>query len=151
MPAGSMSARKIASSAAVMRRERRHALVTWVTSFEPLEADVLESLGRSAVEVCCKPVVVTPGGEVAACDPGRGAVTGRSELCEARLGRGKLLLRLVEEVLLEQRAAEDEVCVSDLVEVILLALEELQRVPRLTRCLLDVAGAEVDLRQRGHG
>src|SRR4051812_32081456 len=76
---------------------------------------------------------------------------GGAELAEAGLGGVECGLRLVEAVLLEQRAPEDELHVADLVEVVLVAgrLEELKRVTRLLLRLLDVAGAEMDLGERG--
>src|SRR3954447_2144836 len=115
-----------------------------------LEPDVLECLCRGAVEVCCKPVVATPRREVAACDPGRCAMARGAELIEARLGGDKCRFGLVELALLEERTPEHELCVSDLVEVILVTLEQLERVLRLLGRLLDVAGAQVDLRERRH-
>src|SRR5256885_14610710 len=140
-------ARAMVRSAAVIRREKRRALFMCVTSSSNLEPNILESLSRGAVEVCCKPVVAAPRSQVATCDPRGRAVAGGAELAEAGLGRGERALRLVEATLLEQGASEHELRAPDLVEVVLVAggLEQLERVPRLLLCLLDVAGAQVNL------
>src|SRR5436190_3402361 len=136
-----------------MRSEKSRTLVTsHLLSDRSLEPDVLKCLSRSAVEVSCKPVVAATGGEVAPRDPRGGAMSGRAELREAGLGCREGRLGLVEAVLLEQRPPEDELRAADLVEVVLVSggLEEAQRVPRLLFGLLDVAGSEMDLGQRGH-
>ena len=107
------------------------ALVTLIHLPPPLEPNILERLCRGAVEVCCKPVVAAPGGEIAARDPCGSAMAGRAELAEAGLGGGERRLGLVEPVLLEQRAAEHELRAADLVEVVLAAVEQPERMPRL--------------------
>src|SRR3954454_9049884 len=129
---------------------RSCAFLTKFTSSPRLEPDVLECLSRGAEEVCCKPVVAAPGGEIAAGNPRGCAMAGRAELVEAGLGRVARRLRLVDPVLLEERATEHELRAADFVDVVLVAgcLEELERVPRLLLGLLDAAGAEVDLRER---
>src|SRR4051794_8186364 len=98
--------------------------------------------------MCCKPVVPTPGGKVASGDPRGGAVTGRTELLEARLGGHEGRLRVVEPVLLQQRAAEHELRVADLVEIVLVTLEQPERMLRLLGGLLRVTSPEVDLGER---
>src|SRR3954451_12229060 len=124
----------------------------YVTSFSTLnlEPDVLECLCRGAVEVCCKPVVATPRREIATGDPRSCAMAGRAELLERRLRGDERRLGLVELVLLEQCATEDELGVPDLVEVILVTLQEAERMLGLLGRLLDVARAQVDLRERRH-
>src|SRR3954452_22928874 len=124
----------------------------YVTSFSTLnlEPDVLESLCRGAVEVCCKPVVATPRREIATGDPCSCAMAGGAELPESRLCGMERRLGLVELVLLEQRPSDDELGVADLVEVGPVALQKLKRMLGLLGRLLDVAGAQVDLRDRRH-
>src|SRR5438067_2098969 len=122
--------------------------VTSSVDLEDLEPDVLERLSRSAVEVCRKPVVAAPRREVASCDPGRCAMAGRTELLKARLRRDECRFGLVEVVLFEQRATEHELRIADLVEVVLVALEQPERVLGLLGSLVDVTGAQVDLRER---
>ena len=109
------------SAAAPLRAEsvKSRALLIGPPPFARLEPNVLERLGRGAVEVCCKPVVAAPGREIATRDPGGGAMAGRAELAEARLGGGERRLGLVEAILLEQRASEHELRAADLVEVVL--------------------------------
>jgi hypothetical protein len=92
-----------------------------VTSSSNLEPNILESLSRGAVEVCCKPVVAAPGSQVATCDPRRRAMAGRAELAEAGLGCGERILGLVEPALLEQGTSQYELSAPDLVEVVLVA------------------------------
>src|SRR5919197_3990960 len=136
-----------------MRSEKSRALFTVTPPFDrSLEPDVLKCLRRSAVEVCCKPVVAAPRGQIAARDPRGRTVAGRAELRETGLGRGERGVGLVEPVLLEQGTPEHELRAPDLVEVVLVAggLEEAQRVPRLLFGLLDVASAKMDLGEGGH-
>ena len=123
------------------------------TSFPRLEPDVLKCLCRGAEEVCCKPVVAAPSCEIATGDPRGGAMAGRAELVEAGLGSVERFLGLVGLVLLEQRATEHELRASDLVDVVLVAgrLEEAERVTRLLLGLVDVARAQVNLRERRDG
>src|SRR4051812_40523310 len=136
-----------ATEIARIMRERNRALVTSCTSFPNLEPDVLESLCRSAVEVRCKPVVAALLREIAAGNPCGRAMAGRPELGKVSLGRCECCFRIVEAVLLEKRAPEHELRIPDLVEVILVArlLEEHERVPGLLFCLVDAAGAQMDL------
>ena len=69
-------------------------------------------------------------------------------LANASSACGEGDLGLVEAALLEQRAAEDEPGVADLVEHVVALADDLERVARLLLGLLDVAGAEVHLRER---
>ena len=78
-------------------------------------------------------------------------MAGRAELVEVRLGGAERGLRLVEPALLEQRAPEHELGVARLVEIVLAAVEQPQRVARLLLGLLDVAGAQMDLGERRDG
>src|SRR4051794_33763422 len=73
-----------------------------------LEAEVLEGLGCGSVEGGSAAVVAPALGEVALRDPGCGTVRTRRELRERVLGFGENALGLLEPVLLEERAAEDE-------------------------------------------
>src|SRR4051794_14940720 len=97
-----------------------------------------------------QPVVATPGREIAACDPRRRAMARRAQLVEARLGGSRRSLGLVELVLLEQRTTEHEVCVPDLVDEVLAAVEQPERVFGLFDSLRNVTRTQVDLRERGH-
>ena len=72
----------------------------------------------------------------------------RRQLGKRLLGLAELLLGLVEPALLEQRAAEHELRVADLVEHVVAAAENLERVPRLLLGRAVVAGAQVHLRER---
>ena len=75
----------------------------------------------------------------------------RRQLGEALLGLGERLLGLVETALSEKGPPKDELRVSDLVEEVRAAVEELERVPCLALGELDVAAPKVHLRERGHG
>src|SRR5579884_1321986 len=116
-----------------------------------LEADVLESLGSRAVQLG-RPLVIAPARcEVAACDPGGRAVAPRAELAEARLCGGEGRLRLVEPALLEQGVPEHELGAADLVDVVDATVEQLECLARLLLGQLDVARAQMDLRERRNG
>src|SRR3954454_18630049 len=148
MPMGWMPlsfATSMATTSSAIRRVIRRALFM-CHPLPRLEPDVLERLCGGPVEMRRKPVVAALRGKIPARDPRGCAMAGGAELFEARLGRGERRLRLVEAILLEQRAPEHELRVADLVDVVLEALEEEQRMPRLLLGLLDVAGAQVDLR-----
>src|SRR5882757_716594 len=101
--------------------------------------------------MCCKPVVAPPRRKIAARHPGGCTVAGGTELPEARLGCDERSLGLVEPVLLEQRAAEHELRAADLVDVVLRAAEQPQRMPRLLLGLFEVAGAQMNLGERRYG
>src|SRR5262249_58087537 len=73
------------------------------------------------------------------------------ELTAALLRSREDVLGLVETPLLEQRAAEDDLRISDLVEVVDPPVEQLQRVPGLLLGQLDRPRAEVNLGERGDG
>ena len=76
-------------------------------------------------------VVAELGREVALGDPGGGPVAGRRKLFEACLGPVEHLRGLVEPILLEERASEDELGVTDLVDELDPAAEQLERMARL--------------------
>src|SRR5438094_666990 len=78
-------------------------------------------------------------------------MTGRTELAEARLGVGERRFRLVEPSLLEQGAPEHELCIAGLVGVVDATVEQIERLASLFLCLLEIACAQMDLRERGHG
>src|SRR5215211_7618886 len=95
------------------------------------------------------PVVATAHCEVALRDPRGGTMADGRELLEACLCGREHLLGLVEALLLEQSAPEDELSVADLVENVDAVSEELERVPRLLLSDLRIPGAEMNLRKRG--
>src|SRR5215212_11455844 len=109
-----------------------------------LEPEVLQRLRGAAVEHGRAAVVAAALGELALRDPGRSAVRCGRELVERVLGLREEGVGLVVLLLLEQRAAEHEARVADLVEAVLAVPEELERVARLARRLLIVTCAEVD-------
>ena len=106
-----------------------------------LEANVLQGLGSVPKEARSRRIVAAPHGEIPLRYPGGGPVTGRRELVECLLRGPEFDLGLVEAVLLEHRASEDELSVADLIEEIDPIAEELERVPRLFLGALDVAGS----------
>src|SRR5919201_1568715 len=75
-------------------------------------------------------------------------MTGRGELCEARLRVVESVFRLVESLLFQQRSAEDDLRAADLVEEVLAAAEQPQRVSRLLFGEPKLAGAQMHLRER---
>src|SRR5688572_28262148 len=96
--------------------------------------------------------VFTPSrSEVAQRDPRRGPVAGRAQLLEAAIGGLEPLVGLVEPVLLEKRATEDELRVSELVQVIVPFVQKPQGVPRLLLGQSGIPRAKVHLRERGDG
>src|SRR4051794_25836595 len=130
-------------------RRRMNLFATDNTSF--LEPDVLERFSRAAVEHRCTSFVSTLCRQVAPRDPSRSAMRGRRQLCERVFRPRKLVFRLVEASLLEERAAEHDARVPDLVEHVVALADDLQGVQRLLLGALDVAGAQVDLRERRDG
>src|SRR3954453_4469546 len=92
-------------------------------------------------------VVAAPPRQIALCDPGRGPVAGGRELFEARLRLLEHRVRLVEPLLIQERPAEDELGVANLVEVAAPAAEKLDCVPRLLLRELRLARAQVNLRE----
>src|SRR3979490_3420828 len=126
----------------------KRAFLMRFTSFFRLEPAALKGLSRGPEEVCCKPVVAAPSCEIATGDPRGGAMPGRTELVEARLGSVERFLGLIGLVLLEQRATKYELRASDLVDVVLVAgrLEEPKRMARLLLGLVAVAHAAMNLR-----
>src|SRR6476661_6920886 len=82
--------------------------LAWVVPLEvwsSLEAEVLERLGRPAVQGRCLAVVAPARGEVALRGPRGRAVRAGRELGQRVIGRGQRRLGVVEPVLIEQRAA----------------------------------------------
>src|SRR5207244_3040759 len=82
--------------------------------------------------------------QVALRHPDRGAVADRLELPEAVGGLGQRSLGLVESILLDQRAAQDELRAADRVEEVDAAVEETQRLPGVLLGELDLAATEMD-------
>src|SRR5919201_2846980 len=114
-----------------------------ITSF--LEPHVLQGLRRAPVQRGGGAIVSAPRREVALGRPGDRAMAGGRELRQAQLGLGEGVLRLVEPVLFEQRTAEHDLRVPDLVEEVSTSVEQLERVTRLLLGERPVAGAEVNL------
>src|SRR5215210_7511345 len=136
------------TSAAMTARWVRRALFMRVVTSFPLEAEVLERLSSAPVQMGGVPVAAAPGREVAEGDPRRSTVAHGRELLERRVGSPELLFGLVEPALLEQRAAEDELRVADLVEEVDATVEQRERMARLLLGLIDVPRAQVNLGER---
>src|SRR3954454_9946458 len=113
--------------------------------FGRLEADVLQGVGGAAVELRGLPVVATARCEVALSDPGVGAMAAGGHLVISVFAGFERNLGLVEPVLPEERTAEDELRVADLVHLVNAIAEQLQRVARLLLGAHEVTGAEVNL------
>src|SRR4051794_24608224 len=78
-------------------------------------------------------------------------MAGRPERLEEPLGPRELLQRLIPARLLEQRAAEDEMNVAALVEVVAALVENRERMPRLLLRELRRTTAQMHLRKRRDG
>src|SRR6478735_4811300 len=115
-----------AISARFPSKRSSRAVRMCLTSF--LESDVLERLSGDPVETGCLGIVTPAAREIAAGDPGAGPVTDRGHLLEHRVGGEEALLGLVEAIALEQGAAEHELGLADLVEEVLAALEQGERL-----------------------
>src|SRR5689334_23365602 len=96
-----------------------------------LEVEVLQGLGRTPVqrrgglrvpELCVR---------VALGRPRRGEVALRAQPEEQALGGRELAERRLRRLLTEQRAAEDEMRVPTLLDVVVAPVQDRQRVPRL--------------------
>src|SRR4051794_26541179 len=98
--------------------------------FGRLEADVLQGVGGAAVELRGLPVVATARCEVALSDPGVGAMAAGGHLVVSVFAGFERNLGFVEAVLPEERTAEDELRVADLVHLVNAIAEQLQRVAR---------------------
>src|SRR5918992_115740 len=101
---------------AITARWTSRALSKVFTSSPCLEAEVLKRFCGVAIEACGCAVVATTGREVALCDPNGRPVADRGELLEAGVGCRERLVGVIEPALLEQRTAEYELDVPDLVE-----------------------------------
>src|SRR5215218_2174713 len=110
-----------------------------------LEPEVLQRLRGAAIKRGRAAVVAAALGEFALRDPGRSAMRCGGELGERVLGFRERGVGLLVLTLLEQRAAEHEARVADFVDPIFAAAEELERMTRLARGRLVVAGPEVNL------
>src|ERR671923_239637 len=117
----------------------------------PLESRVLKSNGGLAEERTGAAIVAAREGEFPLGRPGGGAMARRRELGKALLRLRERLLGLVETSLLEQGAAEDELGVADLVEVVRPAVEQLEGMPRLLLGELQLAAPQVHLGEGGDG
>ena len=118
-----------------------------VTSFRSvgLEADVLQGVGRLAVEPGGGPIVTAASSEIALGNPRRCTVASGRELVVRALAGMKRFIGLVEPILLEQRPAQDELRVADLTDFVDPVAEQLERVTRLFLGPLDLAGAQMNL------
>src|SRR5260221_4989050 len=96
-----------------------------------LEPEVLQGLGGAPVQARGLRIVSTARGEIALGDPRCGTVARRLVLVKGRFGNLECCGRLVEPALLEQRTAEHELRVADLVEAIFTVVEQRERVTRL--------------------
>src|SRR5579862_483018 len=124
---------------------------TDVTSSRALEPEILERFRGAPVEGGCTTIVATPLRKVALCDPCRGSMRARRELREGILRLREHLRRLVQPSLLEQRAAENEAGVPDLVQPVFACAEQGEGVPSVLLRDRRIAGAQVRLRERRHG
>src|SRR5206468_11491861 len=100
-----------------------------------LEAEVLQRLRRPPVEPGRFGVVAATSGEVTKRDPGSRTVACRAELLEAHIGTAQNFFSLVQAILLQQSAAQHELGVPDLVQVVHPAVEQVERLPSLALCL----------------
>src|SRR5205807_7333605 len=113
-----------------------------------LEPHILEGFCSTADQSGGCLSIATAGREVPLRGPRHCCMTGGRQLRETRLRRVENVIRLVEPTLLHERAAQHDLSVADLVEKIVAAAEELERVTRLLLCQLVFIRAEVDLRKR---
>src|SRR6266511_5404648 len=123
----------------------RRAFDTWSPPLSGLEADVLQNVGRPAIELRRRSVVSPPRGQIALGDPGLSAVTARGHLVVGALSCAERLFGFVEPILLQQRAPENELRIADLVQFVDSIAEQLQRVASLLLRPRDVPAAEVHL------
>src|SRR6266508_4081911 len=93
------------------------------------EPEVLEVLHRTAVQVEGLVPVPQTNAQIGLRGPDRCTVAPRGELVEGRLGGSERLCRLLETSLLEERAPQDELRVSMLVEVVDPVLEQDESLP----------------------
>src|SRR5205085_2490778 len=107
-----------------------------------------QSLSSLAIKPCCADVVAPGLSEIALCHPGGGIMACRRKLVEHGLGLGESRFRLVEPTLVEQRAPEDELRVSAILEDVLAIGEQGERLQRLLLGERRLAGAQVDLCER---
>ena len=119
-----------------------------VPSFPRLEVEVLERVGGAPEEVGSGLAVAREPCDVSLRRPNRGPVAHGRQAREALVGGGERHLRVVEAALLGQRAAEHELRVPDLVDEVVAAGEQLERVARLRLGDVRLARAEVDLGER---
>src|SRR5258705_13536904 len=139
---------RIAKTAKYIRR----ALDTWSPPFGSveLEADVLQGVGGLAVEPGGRPIVPASCRKIPLGDPRRRAMAPRRELVVCALTRREGHFGLVEAILLEQRAAQNELGVADLTDFVDPVTEKPERIACLLLCERDVTGSEVDLGDAVH-
>src|SRR6266511_747805 len=113
-----------------------------ITTSSALETEVLEGLGRPAVEPQRLVLISAADAQLGLGGPRRSTMARRGKLVEDRFARGDRVLGLVESALLEQSASEHELHVPLLVEEVDSPFEQL---PRLLLRALGLAGAQMDL------
>src|SRR5581483_5051967 len=80
-----------------------------------LEPEVLQRFGSAPVQRGRSPIVTPPASKISLGYPGCGPVRPRGELRERIFRLAENLFGLVQPVLLQQRAPQNEACVADLV------------------------------------
>ena len=116
-----------------------------------LEPHVLKSFRGVSVKPGGLCVLTPSRGQIAERDPDVGTVADRRELLERRIGCAEGLFRLVEAFALEKRAAEHELGLADLVEEVLTAVEQLQRLARMLLGRFPLAEPEMNGGEATHG
>ena len=128
-----------------MKRSPAHVRLT---PFRWLEAEVLERLDCTLVELDRAFLLAPANGELGLRGPRGSLVTCRGQLRKALLRGPELLLGLLQPALLQERAAENELCVPDLVDEVDPVSEKVQGVPSLLLGKLQLARAQMNLGQR---
>src|SRR5664279_4987481 len=121
-----MSAAKAMTNMTMVTKFRRFFIGR--DSFRGLEVEVLQGVRGAAVERQRRFEVALPAVQIALRHPrGRHVADGSERLVEP-LGRSELLHPLVEARLLDQRAAENEVRVPALLDVVAAVVQDRKRV-----------------------
>src|SRR6185437_7026861 len=97
----------------------------------PLEPEVLERLGCTAIQHRRATLFSPPRRQIALGDPRGSTMRRRGQTRKRVLGFGERSLSLVEPILLEQSTTEHEPCVADLVEHVVAIPDDLERVASL--------------------
>src|SRR5205085_441310 len=96
-------------------------------------------------------ILATTGGEIALRDPHGRAMGDRRKLLEALVGEREPPLGLLEAVLLDERASEDELGAPDRVDEVDAAVEDAKRLVGGLLGERGIAGVQVDVRERRDG